>query len=258
VPKYGTLAKAADTSRKVLDLYDAYVLGPRNLAKEAEAISYILTKNLEKIETGERDRTQAWSASSSGRCLREQQFTFLGMPSNRGGVDRKNIFLNGDYLHLRYQVAGLVAGWLTDVEVPLTHEGLVKGTMDGDLVWGEVLELKSINDRGYKQILDLGPKDAHKAQATAYMLCKGYSTTRFVYENKNDNQNSEYVFELTDGWALKVREEWDRLNELTEQRKLSPMLHECMNHRGFDWRYCEFSKICEGARWPRRLTLVSD
>jgi hypothetical protein len=248
--KFGALAKVSDQARKVLNLYDEYILGPRDLSQEAKVLGWILTKNADRVQTGQRDRRNTWSASSAGKCLRAQQFTFLGFPERVTSEDLQNIFMNGDYLHLRYQMAGVIAGWLKDVEVPLTYGQRVRGTMDGDLAWGEVLELKSINDWGYRQVADLGPKEPHKLQATAYMLATGYTSTRFVYENKNNNLNVEFVFELDDAYVKRVTEDWDRLDWLADRRKLAPMLHDCLNERGFDWKYCPFSPVCEKARYP--------
>lgn len=255
--KFGSLAKLADTNRRVLNLYDSYIMGTRNLHDEARVLAHILTKNAPADGAPGRDRTGTWSASAAGHCLREQQFTYLGFPVAPVDADRQNIFDNGDFLHLRYQVAGMIGGWLRDVEVPLTYGSNVRGTMDGDLVWNEVLELKSINDRGYKSVMEFGPKEDHKCQATAYMLCTGYTTARFVYENKNDNHNCEFVFELEEGYQAKVLRDWAYLDELTEQRTLSPMLHECLQGKGM-FRWCSYAQLCEHARYPRtKIKLVS-
>lgn len=121
--------------------------------------------------------------------------------------------------------------------------------MDGHLSWDEVLELKSINDRGFQNVVEFGPKTDHKWQATAYMLATGMTATRFVYENKNTNSVKEYLFELDETMALEVRSQWQLLDERTESKTLFPMLHDCLNQRG-PYRWCPFSAICEEATWP--------
>lgn len=242
--QFGNLTRAADSNRKVLDLYDEY-LRHRDPKAEADQIRWISTKN------ADRDRVGTWSASSSGSCLRQQQLTFLGMPKGRPTPEQLNIFANGDYLHLRYQVAGLVAGWLSDAEVPLTLK-TVRGTADGILRWGEVLELKSINDYGFKNVLEFGPKTAHKRQATAYMIATGLPSTRFIYENKNTNANIEFYYERDEDMVVSVLDEWARLDTLAERRELAPMLEPCTRAEGFDYKYCPFNQICSEATWPAR------
>jgi hypothetical protein len=242
--KFGNLTRAADSDRRVLNLYDEYLLH-RDPKAEADQIRWISNKN------ADRDRVGTWSASSAGSCLRQQQFTFLGMPKGRPTPEQLNIFANGDFLHLRYQVAGLVAGWLSDVEVPLTVK-TVRGTADGILRWGEVLELKSINDYGFKNVLEFGPKEAHKRQATAYMIATGLPSTRFVYENKNTNANVEFLYHRDEDTVISVLDEWARLDILSARRELAPMLEPCTHQDGFDYKYCPYNKLCSEASWPVR------
>lgn len=254
--KFGVLSALADEDRHLLNFYEAYIVGPRDMTKEAEALTYILTRNEETLATGERDRTFTWSASASGSCLRRQQFTYLGKNGRANGVDSQNIFINGDFLHLRYQMVGLIQGWLKDVEVPLAlPEYGVRGTMDGDLGPG-VLELKSINRRGFARVSTFGPDAEHKRQATSYMLATGYDFTRFIYESKDDNARAEFLYKFDQETADDVIREWNLLNELKDSKKLYPMQRECLQEKG-DYRRCPFAKVCEGAKWPR-VVMVND
>lgn len=240
--KFGNLAKAASSDRKVLNLYDQYLLD-RDPKAEAQQIQWIQHKN------EQRNRVGTWSASAAGTCQRQQQFTFLGMPKKTPTPEQLNIFFNGDYVHLRYQVAGLVAGWLTDVEVPLSFR-TVRGTADGLLVWGEVLEIKSINDRGFSYVSEFGIKAEHKRQATAYMMATGTTRTRFIYENKNTNVNLELPYDLDPEMVSDINTEWEALNSYSMRRELVPMLEDCKAHTGFAWNYCPYSDQCEEAKWP--------
>jgi hypothetical protein len=255
--KFGVLSQLADENRLLLNYYDDYIKGPRDLDLEASTLSHILTKNRETAATGERDRTGTWSASAAGHCLRQQQFVYLGMPAKGERADVSNIFINGDFVHLRYQMVGLIQGWLTDAEIPITlPEYNVRGTMDGDLGDG-VLEIKSINSRGFASVSEFGPKEAHKKQATAYMLAKGYVYTRFIYENKDNNQRAEFLHHLDPVLVGQVEADWILLNEGKRSRTLFPMQRECVQEKG-DYRYCPFATICEKAVWPRRVVLVND
>jgi hypothetical protein len=249
--KFGNLIGAANKiEHKVLDLYEEY-LSHRDLKAEAEAILHIVTKN------DRRDRVGTWSASSSGSCLRQQQLTFLGVEQRLRPLNEQNIFFNGDYLHLRYQVAGLIDGWLSDVEVPVVHQ-TVRGTMDGLYSWGEIAEFKSINDRGYTSVNEFGPKASHVRQVTAYMLATGVRTARFIYENKNTNATREFLYEFDEGIAASVQAEWEELNDLAARRQLAPMIPACREKKGFDYNYCPFKNVCEKSTWPAIPRFVFD
>jgi len=254
--QFGELVKIADNDRRLLNLYDSYLAGPRSRHKEAEVLAHILTKNEESNATGERDRTGSWSASGANRCLRERQFTYLGMPQRVPDSKSQNIFSNGDFVHLRYQMVGLIQGWLVDVETPVFAEGKVRGTVDGISDQDEIVEIKSINANGFSNVSTFGPKDDHKYQTTAYMMASGRSRTRFIYENKNTNENLEFVFELEQQYVERVQEEFEKLNENQDSKVLEPMLHECINKRS-PFKWCDYRDICEGASYPTaKLRLV--
>ena len=249
--KFGNLVGAARKyEHKVTDLYEDY-LSHRDTKAEAEAILHIVTKN-EK-----RDRVGTWSASASGSCLRQQQLTFLGVDKRLPSLGAQNIFFNGDYVHLRYQVAGLIDGWLTDVEVPVVHQ-TIRGTMDGMFSWGEIAEFKSINDRGYAEVNEFGPKASHVRQVTAYMLATGVRSARFIYENKNTNATREFLYEFDQGIADSVQAEWDELNDLASARQLAPMIPACREKKGFYYNYCPFQGVCQESTWPAIPRFVSD
>src|SRR3954462_2316733 len=59
-----------------------------------------------------RDRRGTISASSAGSCRRKQQFTFLGLPELPPTPKLAQIFQNGTFMHIRWQMAGLTEGWL--------------------------------------------------------------------------------------------------------------------------------------------------
>lgn len=142
------------------------------------------------------------------------------LPSEPYSAKRERIFQNGDSVHERIQIqlckAGIldVSGFDDSMETPIAYPALnIGGHTDGVLNFGprhdtgmtitmfgvevpvfdfedenqrEILEIKSINDRGFKEVCKYGPKEDHKLQATIYCKCLGIQATRFLYENKND------------------------------------------------------------------------
>lgn len=182
------------------------------------------------------------------------------MPTRRPDDKTLNIFANGDYMHLRHQAFGMVAGYITATEVPVElGKYNLRGTMDGMLATGEGLELKSINSHGFSSVVTYGARNDHVRQMHAYMLAAGLEAFRIVYENKETQQLKEIFVPRDEKLIKSVILELEELNDMTEATTLLPMLQECRNGEG-RFRTCEFRKICEEATWPsesRRLILVT-
>lgn len=213
------------------------------MKKEAKIIASIQNKP-------DRVRTSTWSASAAGTCLRAQQFVYLGVhgvpPDDKG----MNIFSNGDFVHLRHQSFGMVAGYVSQAEVPLNMPELnMLGTMDGILVSGLGLEIKSINKRGFSSVCSFGPKHDHIRQVHAYMLASGLSAFRILYECKDDNTLKEFLVHRDEALIEEVRGDLVLLQELTDARMLAPMLAECKREQGA-FRWCPFAPMCRDASFP--------
>lgn len=225
----------------VIGQYETYIQH-RNLEAEREALHKITDIPL-------RIREGSWSASAQGSCLRMQQFTYLGKPAKAPDDKLANIFANGDFVHLRHQAFGMVAGYVTATEVPIiSKEYQLRGTMDGMLSNGRGFEIKSINNYGFDTIKTFGAKPEHKRQVHAYMLLTGLDAFHILYENKADNLLKEYVITREQGMIDEIKADLDQLNEATEKKKLLPMLQECKNMTG-RFNTCPFAQICERATW---------
>jgi len=241
--KLGDVAKLQRGDFYVTKRYFEYVTGPRNLEQERDALQQIMTR-------GPRIRTNTYSASGAGRCLRERQLSFIG--AKKALIDEKsaNIFANGDYVHLRHQVAGLIQGYITEAEVSVRNEQWnLTGTMDGMLDNGRGLELKSINMRGFDQISMYGPKADHILQIHSYMLASGLDRFQLVYENKNDQRLKEFEVVRDETLIKKVVEELKILQEAEKAHVLLPMLADCVVQTGTTYSWCQYRKSCPVSRF---------
>jgi hypothetical protein len=163
------------------------------------------------------------------------------------------IFSLGEFIHLRWQMAGLTEGWLSEAEVPLeSSELMLGGTMDGVLHDGSGFELKSINSNGYRQVMSFGPKEEHLLQIHAYMMMRREISDQFsiVYENKDTSEWREFRITYDHVIAQKAMEEIKTLIDSRSDNKLPPMLSQCETKEGYVWRGCEFRDICPTASWP--------
>ena len=96
---------------------------------------------------GARSRNTRFRSSAVGSCARRQVLKAIGV-SEKSTIDGKlaNIFQTGNFLHLKWQMAGLTAGWLAEAEVSADAPDLnFGGTLDGILDDGSGFEFKSIN-----------------------------------------------------------------------------------------------------------------
>lgn len=240
--KLSKVVKLAQGHSYVTNGYFDYIQH-RNIKREAELIQQIQDRP-------ERIREGSWSASATGACLRQRQFTFLGFPRKRVDDRTMNIFANGDFVHLRHQVAGLIEGYISEVEVPVTLPAFrLRGTMDARLNNNAIGEFKSIYHFGFSQVMSFGAKADHVQQVHAYMLCTGLDRAHIVYEDKDTQNIKEFVVQRDPEIIKSVIRDLQALNMATEEKKFLPMLPECRQFKG-QFNYCPYAKVCEDAKWP--------
>ena len=200
-----------------------------------------------QLSKPDRVRRGTVSASSLGECVRYQQFVYLGMPQMP--PDQKNAMKmqNGMFMHLRWQMAGLTAGWLAHAEVPVRSEEFrLTGTMDGLLSQGEILELKSINMNGFSRVQTFGPLIPHLFQMATYMLCTARERGVFIYECKDNQEYKEIPVKRgdvdIDEAVLRAEYVWGQI----DKQRLADPLGKCIDQEGWVYRSCPFRDRCLG------------
>lgn len=252
--KLGNLLKTYEGTNWIIPRYNEY-MRERDLEGEAYHAKKILSRP-------QRDRAVGWSSSAAGGCLRAQQYNHMRTPKTEPPNDKTmNIFSNGDYVHLRHQVFGLVAGYLTEVEVPVLvemgdHPRL--GTMDATTSADEGAEYKSINSYGYSSVRQFGPKQDHLYQVNAYMALSGLQSFRIVYECKNTQDLTEFQVYPDDAIRAEIIRSWERLDEAVDQKVMLPVLPECKKGEG-RIKWCPYASKCmsDHANTKSRIRLTS-
>lgn len=240
--KLGGVMKVAKGEWYIIPRYYDWVSHHRSVEAERDVLVKIMTRP-------KRVRTGSFSASGAGQCLRRRQLAYLGYPQAEPDERTMNIFANGDYVHLRHQVAGLMDGYLTGAEVSVVNEEFnLTGTMDGTTDDEAIAEFKSINDRGFTEVGTYGVKTEHDEQVHSYMLASGLEKARVVYENKNDQSLKEFLVTRKPSTIRKVQQDLEILNEATDAKALLPMQGECVEGKGAFSR-CPFKKICPMAKF---------
>jgi hypothetical protein len=215
-----------------------------------------------KVLSGEvggqrKGRERKFRASGMGTCLRRRMFAVMGVPESRkNDTTLQNIFNNGNFAHLRWQMAGLTAGWLKACEVPADTPELGT-TLDGICDDDSIFEFKSINSRGFRQVTEYGADYKHVMQTHAMFIASGKDKASIVYEDKDRQEWLEVRIVRTDEVEDDVRRELDALVQGRESESLPPMKPYCTTKEGAEWRNCPFRDVCPLlTTWKRMLREV--
>ncbi len=161
-------------------------------------------------------------ASEAGNpCERVLAAQLLGFRLPREKLDPRvsRIFETGTYMHLRFSNYFMSLPHPFEVQIAvILKEWPIIGEADAIIshpeMGNQIIELKSINDRGFKLLKQ--PQDGHAAQVNTYMglfpdKCQG----QVWYENKNDQTIKayphEYDLNLYDPMRNRVVEIADRV-----------------------------------------------
>lgn len=239
------LIKATQTGKPITLLHEKWLTSNHNPVYSPEALE-LARAVLSGEKGGARGRTLGLRASGTTTCGRKRLFDLNSYPAitDIDGLTA-NIFGTGNFLHLKWQMFGLTAGWLAEAEVPVENKkwGL-SGTMDGIVYDNSIFEFKSINARGFQGVCTNGPKQAHVRQVHAYMLIAGMDKASVVYENKDSSDWMEFVVHRDETIVDEIKIELADLTQHNLQRTLPPMLTSCIEQTGYVYRGCPYRSLC--------------
>lgn len=212
---------------------------------------------MQKSFVGNSDRSGRFGASSRGKCHRAQMWTFLGMPSRKViEPETLNVFNDGKYRHLRWQVMGIQSGALTHVEYPLSLKKYrLTSSVDGlNSEEKFIFELKG--DRYMARLMDGSEEpdsvvSKHMLQVGTMFLMTGWEKCSYLMEDKGTNDWRERVVYRDEKVIAEVRKELEELNEHVEYRTLPEPLAACRAKEG-PYRTCPFARPCI-ERWERGI-----
>lgn len=185
-----------------------------------------------------KDRSGAWHPSQLAKCLRKQTFEFWGVPgAYKASARMANLYADGHWRHLRWQVLLLEAGVVDSIEVPVEMtEYNVRGSMDAEA------EDFFVEIKGTRFISDVrkGPMDEHIDQVHGYFLATGHTQCIMIYEDK---QSQEFVELVVDRDDHKVDELEDRLQYLNDMM-FARQLPDPLSPDSEDCKWCVYSSFC--------------
>jgi hypothetical protein len=242
--KFGDLAKYKIESDLVVSArHERWLETNSNPVYSEEALDF--GREQLALQAKPRDRRGTISASSLGSCRRRQQFTFIGMPELPPSPKTAQIFQNGTFMHIRWQMAGLTEGWLEDAEVPVGNNDYgLSGTQDGIAYDDSVVELKSTNSNGFNRVMTFGPLGGHPFQVGTYVLTTGADKGVLLYENKDTQDWKEFVLTRDDLPLDEIEVANDFLWQAIAGKDLAEPLADCEAKTGYKYTGCPFRKQC--------------
>ena len=203
------------------------------------------------MPTVSKSRAGAFHPSQLYQCQRAQVYGYHDAPSLRVyDPQLQNLFNDGHFRHLRWQIMLLEAGVLTDVEVAVySSEYRVEGSMDGinaEEKW--MFELKGTSQ--FKQVQARGALPAHIKQVHAYLLASGLEEAAIVYECKSTQQWHEIPIHSDPNIIKEIKEILESLNDAITNDYLPERLEDCENKTGSTFNSCSYSQICHGCNTP--------
>lgn len=203
-------------------------------------------KVLDILKPEVHDRSGVFHPSQLYQCPRAQIFDYYGV--NTGGKEYnptlQNLFNDGHFRHLRWQIMLLNAGLLTDVEVKVSMpEYRLAGSMDGvNTDEGWMFELKGTSQ--YSTVLSRGAMPAHIKQVHAYLLASGLDSAVIVYECKSSQQWTEIEVPRDQAIIDEITAILEGLNHAIESGVLPEAYDDCKNQTGATFNRCSFRDIC--------------
>ena len=198
------------------------------------------------------DRTARYGASGRLSCQRRQVFGYLGMPGLRAHDPvQQNLFNDGTWRHVRWQIMGMLAEVFTEVEVVYRKpEWNLKVSLDAENdKEGFGVEIKGMSFM--QKLLAEGISDYHMGQVHTCMLATGYDRFVYIAEHKQRNDWIEFVVHKNPAWIAKVKDELNALSDSLDDQRLPKPLPACKAQRGDDYRLCPYAHECLGQdRWP--------
>lgn len=230
------------------------------LLREPEGViwddaGFDLFKGIVKRAGGNEDRSARFGASSRGKCHRQQVFTFLGMPSLRlREPETQNLFNDGKWRHLRWQMMGVQSGALTHAEWPAAWKKYrVTTSLDGlNNEEGFGFELKG--DRWWQRVME-GVPEAHLLQIHTMFGATGYDRFVYIVESKSSQEWREIVVYKDPVMMRAVKDELEQMNDYVEDHRLPEVLPACSQKEG-PYKQCAFAAQClerrdeYGDDWP--------
>lgn len=184
-------------------------------------------------------------------CPRPALLSYNGLPSDPPSKSSRSVMDAGTWRHYYWQLIGLSAGFLTDIEVPIEYKPWrLKGSADGIGEAVGVFEFKSTNSNKMASVKGNGMVSQYKAdaghlkQVQAYMKATGIPKASIVYEDRSWMNFIEVRVLASDDAVNDLELRFSGWNQHIEAGTYPPILPDCWAQTGNTFRYCGWKESC--------------
>lgn len=214
-----------------------------------------IMKKVEDILMGvSKSRAGAFHPSQLYQCPRAQVYGYYDVPTVREfNPQLQNIFNDGHFRHLRWQITLLEAGILTDVEVPVYDPiNRIEGSMDGvNSKENWMFELKGTSQ--FRQVQQRGALPAHIKQVHAYLFVSGIPEAIILYEDKSTQQWHEITVQRDETIIGEIKGILEELNYSVDNDTLPERYEDCENQTGATYNSCQYASVCHRFNKPSEI-----
>lgn len=222
----------------------------------------IVQKVMDAAFAGNEDRSGRFGSSSRGSCMRAQIWAYHGMPTQKViEPEVFNLFNDGKYRHLRWQVMLLQSGAATHAEHRIALDSYrMRSSVDALHMDEEyIIEIKG--DRQMSRLMgkDGGVDEKHALQIESMLLMTGMERCAYIMEDKGSQVWREIIVTSDPDRRKAVIEELKELNEHVSAGTVPEPLEACKRKEG-PYKTCPFAQGCI-ARYKagqRRAPLARD
>ena len=192
-------------------------------------------------------RTGRFGASSRGLCERRQVFEYTGDIEKRNNIDitLQNLFNDGTWRHIRWQMMGLLSGALTEVETKVSNEKYPNfgGSVDG-IGYSEEFGKYGFELKG-TSYMPTEPKKEHLRQIhTYFVLDPEIKVFSLIYEDKRSQDWKEFVVYPDQTLLVDVKKEMVRLEDSVAFKIYPEVKENCRQRQGKEYQQCPYRQGC--------------
>ena len=233
------------TEKIITPIVDKFLANERNIVVTDEKIQQTLIDIVS--DNSNSKRTGRFGASSRGLCERRQVFEYTGDITKLDTIDvvLQNLFNDGTWRHIRWQMMCLLSGALTEVEAKVSSEKYPTfgGSVDGmgkNAKHGKYgFELKGTSYMP-TAVTDMHLKQIH----TYFVLDPEITVFSVVYEDKRTQDWKEFLVYPDEKLLTEVKMEMQSLEDSAAFKIYPDVKDNCRIRQGKEYQMCPYRNGC--------------
>ena len=233
------------TEKIITPIVDKFLANDKNIVINDEKIQKTLIDIVS--DNSNSKRTGRFGASSRGLCQRRQVFEYTGDIEKLDTIDvvLQNLFNDGTWRHIRWQMMCLLSGALTEVEAKVSSEkypnfgGSIDGIGKSEKHGKYGFELKGTS------YMPTAVKDMHLKQIhTYFVLDPEIKVFSVIYEDKRSQDWKEFLVYPDPKILAEVKMEMQNLEDSVDFKVYPEVKKDCRTRVGKEYQQCPYRNGC--------------